>query len=671
MGTVAGGAPRGRARLCLNMIVKDEAAIIERCIASIAPVADWYVVCDTGSSDDTRQRIERAFSAHGVAGEIHAIPFGDFSTARNRALELARASRGAFDYLLLADADMELVVADPAFRDALDAPAYRVVQRNGTVYWNTRLVRRDTQARYVGATHEYLALDAAPARLDGIAFADHANGSSRPGKFARDVKLLAAALDADPGDARAMFYLAQTYRDAGRHAEARDWYRKRADAGGFDEEVWYALWMHARSSLALGDDVGFVDGCLSAYERRPTRAEPLADLARYYRERGQNETAMLWVEAGQRIPYPHDDVLFADEAVYAYALRYEASIAGWYSKDPARRRASHESTLELALRRDVPQDVRENARRNGRFHAPDAATLMRRTRVRELAPAMPDEYIAMNPSVWREGDDLYAIVRGVNYRLDDPHRSWNLPAIRTHNVLARLDASRAIVDERALVEVPGLPPAFETRVRGYEDCRLFRWRGRWHATATVRDRDPEARCQIALLALDDEWRIASLAVLRGHGDELDQKNWMPAVDGDDLFVVYLCDPTTVLRVDPVSQRVVPHAVHVPPLALENQRGGSQLVPFDGGWLCVTHEVVALGGWQRQYLHRFLRFDRAFRIVALTEPFRLSDHEVEFAAGLAYDPREDALDVSYGVADRRAFVATFDAASVRNALAAVP
>jgi glycosyltransferase involved in cell wall biosynthesis len=664
-------AARGRARLCLNMIVKDEAAIIERCVASIAPVVDWYVVCDTGSSDDTARRIERAFRARGVAGEIHAIPFVDFGTARNRALDLARASAGAFDYLILADADMELVVEDPAFRDALDAPAYRVVQRNGAAYWNTRVVRRDAAARYVGATHEYLALDAAPARLDGIAFVDHANGSSRAHKLERDAALLAAALAADPGDVRAMFYLAQTHRDAGRHAEAREWYRRRAEAGGFDEEVWYALWMHARMSLALGDDVGFVDGCLSAYERRPWRAEPLADLARYYRERGQNETAMLMVEAGERIAYPRDDVLFVDDAVYAHAFRHEASIAGWYSRDAGRRRASREATLELGLRRDVPADVRDNARRNARFHAPEAAALLRCTRVRELAPPMPGEYVPMNPSVWRDGDELHAIVRGVNYRLGDPERSYKLPVIRTHNVMARLDASRAIVESRPLVEVPGLPPALDTRIRGYEDCRLFRLRGRWHATATVRDRDPSTRCQIALLAIDDDWRIASLRVLRGYGDLVDQKNWMPAVDGDELSMVYLCDPTTVLGVDVARGYVKPRSERTPSLALDHQRGGTQLVAFDDGWLCLTHEVIALGGWRRQYLHRFLRFDRAFRIVALTEPFRLGDHEVEFAAGLAWDPRDDALDVSYGVADRRAFVATFDAPSVRRALAALP
>jgi glycosyltransferase involved in cell wall biosynthesis len=663
-------AARARARLCLHMIVRDEAAIIERCIDSIAPVVDWYVICDTGSTDDTRERIAAAFVARGVRGEMHEIPFVDFGTTRNRALDLARASRGGFDYLLLADADMELVVGDASFRDALAAPAYRVLQRNGTSYWNTRLLHRDATARYVGATHEYLALDAPPERLDGIAFADRADGASRKDKLDRDRRLLEAALAADPGNARAMFYLAQTCRDAGCHAEAREWYRKRADAGGWDEEVWYSLWMHARSSLALGDDVAFVDGCLSAYEARPSRAEPLADLARYYRERGQNETAMLWVEAGERIPFPKDDVLFVDEATYAHAFRHEASIAGWYCKDLARRLASRVAALELQVRRDVPADVRDNARRNGRFHAPAAAALFGRSRLRELAPAMPAEYAPMNPSVWRDGDALHAIVRGVNYRLRPGAPSWT-QVIRTWNVLARLDADRAIAHAQPIVESPGVPPALETLVRGYEDCRLFRWRGRWHATATVRDRDPSMRCEMALLALDDDARIASLDVLRGYRDDVHQKNWMPAVDGDELFLVYGCDPTTVLRVDPTTRRVAVHAEHAPSLALEHLRGGSQLVPFDGGWLCLTHEVVPLEGWSRRYLHRFVRFDRSFRIVALTEPFRLGDGDIEFAAGLAYDAREDVLDASYGAGDCQAFVATFDAAAVRRALAAVP
>ena len=101
------------------MIVRDEGAIIERCLDAIAPQLDWWVVVDTGSRDDTRERVRAAFARAGVGGELHELPFVDFSTTRNAALDLARASDGVFDYLLLADADMLLEVADPAFRDEL------------------------------------------------------------------------------------------------------------------------------------------------------------------------------------------------------------------------------------------------------------------------------------------------------------------------------------------------------------------------------------------------------------------------------------------------------------------------------------------------------------------------------------------------------------------------
>jgi glycosyltransferase involved in cell wall biosynthesis len=658
------------ARLCLNMIVKDEAPIIERCLASVAPAIAHYVVCDTGSTDDTRERIAAFFAARGIPGEIHAIPFGDFGRARNHALDLARASAGRFEYLLLVDADMELEIADPAFRSALVAPAYSVRQHNGLSYWNTRLVRRDAPARYVGATHEYLSLDAPAERLDAIAFADHATGSSRATKLARDIALLEAALAADPQDARAMFYLAQTYRDAGRHADARDLYRRRIDAGGWDEELWYAMLMLARTQLALGDDVAFVDGCLAAYEFRPARAEPLAELARYYRERGQHETAMLWVEAGLRIAYPADDRLFVDEGVYRYAFLQEASIAGFYSKLPERRRVAHEATLQLQLARDVPADVRQVARRNGMYYARRAETLFGAVSTTTLALPPDPDYVPANPSVFLDGGTLRCIIRAVNYLVDDPARGWP-PVIRTRNHLATLDRDGAVTQVREMIETKGIPAAMPTAIRGYEDCRLFRWRGRLRCTATVRDRNADMRCEIALLTLDDEARVVELVVLAGHGDDLHQKNWMPVVDGDDLLFVYLCDPTTVLRYVPSTGRVVLHATHAPAVALEHLRGGSQLVAFDDGWLALVHEVALMDGGQRRYLHRFLRFDDGLRVAAITEPFRFADAPIEFAAGLAWDASRDRLHASYGVQDREARLATIDAEGVRRALVALP
>jgi hypothetical protein len=67
----------------------------------------------------------------------------------------------------------------------------------------------------------------------------------------------------------------------------------------------------------------------------------------------------------------------------------------------------------------------------------------------------------------------------------------------------------------------------------------------------------------------------------------------------------------------------------------------------------------------------VRFDRAFRVEAITEPFRFADEPIEFAAGLAHDAARDVLLASYGVQDARALLATIDAAAVRRALVDVP
>ena len=285
---------------------------------------------------------------------------------------------------------------------------------------------------------------------------------------------------------------------------------------------------------------------------------------------------------------------------------------------------------------------------------------------------MEAPYVAANPSLWRDEQGFAAVVRGVNYRLHDALLGWPQDGVfRTRNHLARLDADGRIVSATEMIPAPYLPPALATSVLGFEDCRLFRWRGRLHCSATVRDRNPEMRCEIALLELDDDARIVDVRVLHGHGDDQHQKNWMPAVDGDELLFVYLCDPTTVLRYDPGTGTVRARAPHLPTVALDHLRGGSQLVAFDGGWLCVTHEVAVIDSMRRRYLHRFVYLDREFRVASVTEPFRFADDPIEFVAGLAYDLARDQLLASYGIQDCRAAVAVLDAAAVRRALVTLP
>ena len=106
-------------------------------------------------------------------------------------MDLANKSHGRFDYLLLMDADMALTVEDRDFRQTLLAPAYRVLQKSGSLsYWNTRLLHRDAPARYQGVTHEYLDRLPGEISIELVWFRDYADGANRPGKLERDCQLL-------------------------------------------------------------------------------------------------------------------------------------------------------------------------------------------------------------------------------------------------------------------------------------------------------------------------------------------------------------------------------------------------------------------------------------------------------------------------------------------------
>src|SRR5215472_2544934 len=134
--------------LCLNMIVRNETANLERCLNALADHIDCWVIGDTGSTDGTQDFIKSFFAERKKSGELHSFPFRNFEQARNAALDCAYGSRLGYDYLLLADADMELVVEDASFRERLEESGYRLLQRaySGLAYWNTRLIRRSAGA---------------------------------------------------------------------------------------------------------------------------------------------------------------------------------------------------------------------------------------------------------------------------------------------------------------------------------------------------------------------------------------------------------------------------------------------------------------------------------------------------------------------------------------------
>ncbi|MDD4052558.1 MAG: tetratricopeptide repeat protein [candidate division Zixibacteria bacterium] len=221
---------RDRATVSVCMIVKNEEALLPRCLQSVRELADEIIVVDTGSTDRTME-IARDFG-----GIVFEYPWqGDFSSARNESIRHATK-----DWILIIDADEELPAEETAaLRFFINQPDIQVISlsvynksletgRISSFLPSMRLFRRSLDLRYYGIVHNRL--DVPPdipvtrcqARIYHYGY--DLSPEALEKKKARTMALLEQQLADNPDDVYANFNMAQLlrgFRDADSEAVSR------------------------------------------------------------------------------------------------------------------------------------------------------------------------------------------------------------------------------------------------------------------------------------------------------------------------------------------------------------------------------------------------------------------------------------------------------------------
>ncbi|MFJ9864414.1 glycosyltransferase [Streptomyces sp. NPDC101165] len=355
-----------KSTICLNMIVKDEAPVIRRCLESVRTLIDRWVIVDTGSTDGTQDIIRDVYGD--LPGELYERPWKGFDGSRTEAIELAR---GTADYLLFMDADDVMDVPPGARLPGLTLDAYRVGIRSGSYKYRRRaLVSTRLPWRYVGVLHEYLECGSRHTigMLEGATIVVVGGGGRGRGKSARDkyladAEILQQGLIEEPDNARYVFYLAQSWRSAGELEKALETYDRRAGMGGGDEEVFCSRQFAAQIAERLGrEPTEVMDRFLGAHRSRPTRAEALGELARWCRLHGQRwPLAHLFARQAVQLPYPSGDHLFVESAWYEWRALDELAVSAyWVGEHEEAKRCCERLLAGDAL----PADERDRVTRN-------------------------------------------------------------------------------------------------------------------------------------------------------------------------------------------------------------------------------------------------------------------------------------------------------------------
>ena len=348
------------------MIVKNEAHVIIKTLTNLCSHLQfsYWVISDTGSTDNTRELIVEFFKEKDICGELFEHDWKDFGYNRTLALECAYNKT---DLLFIFDADDE-IKGDIVLPHIFDYDSYTFKFGTDFTYSRPLLVNNRKKWEFKGVLHEFL-VNLEPSStgnkpIEGnyhIVSGRTGNRNKNPNKYIDDATILKKAhydvLKSDYNlSCRYAFYCAQSYKDCGEKYmnESIEWYKKCLDLKMWAQEKYI-------SCLTIGDlyhKQNDIPNALKYWyktiEYDDERIEGILNAVNHLRNDGQHLLVNALYHKFKFYNSKLTNKLFILNTVYNDQLEYNNTISAYYVNDKL---SGYECCKKIFMNNTLPYNL--------------------------------------------------------------------------------------------------------------------------------------------------------------------------------------------------------------------------------------------------------------------------------------------------------------------------
>jgi len=358
-------------RFCFLAIVRDESRVIERCLTSVKDIATSYLICDTGSKDDTISKIEVFMAGAGIPGEVITREWRSYGENKSELLKVFRAHPvvGDAKYICWLDAD-EVFITNPKVdtsyptKEDADKLYGYLEKRTENVYRIKTIYGLLTYVRWQFARNNQLYEWKLPYQeyfAGTVSHVDHdldlslwnfsrheGNSSNDPDITKKRIEMSERWMERNPDDPsmdRMIFYLAEAYTSIDPN-KAVELYKRRLEMGGYYQEKYISM---LKIAELVEPQYKLMYWAL-AQDMVPERLEAYYDMFIYYYSRGNHRkaAAIFFAAPSSRVPPAG---LFIKHQIYDYLFDMNGSVSLYYTGEYKK---AYEVCASLLARKTYP-----------------------------------------------------------------------------------------------------------------------------------------------------------------------------------------------------------------------------------------------------------------------------------------------------------------------------